>query len=87
MSSTHDVVANIAANTKRLLLDRNMSQVELSRLTSESEMNISRAVRGDCIIGISIGTITRIAEAFDVSIDRLVSPPPEKTLPKIANTA
>ena len=79
------VVQNIAANVRRLLQDREISQSELARLTTESEMNISRVARGESVVG--IGIITRIAEAFDVSIDRLVSPLPEKTLPKIANSA
>lgn len=83
MYTNQDVAINVAINIKRLLQDRSMTQADLSRRTRESEMTISRAVKGDSIIG--IGIMTRIAEAFDVSIDRLVSPPPEKTLPKIAN--
>ncbi len=84
MYSDNDVVQNIANNIRRLLQDRNLSQTELARLTGESDMNISRVTRGESVVG--IGIATRIAEVFDVSIDRLVSPPPEKTLPKIANT-
>ncbi len=83
MLSNTDVRDNLAANVQRLLTERKMSQADLSRKANESEIAISRVVRG-CMLA-SSGTITRIAEAFDVSIDRLVNPPPDKNFPKIAN--
>lgn len=83
MLSNTDVRKNLAQNVRRLLVDRKMSQTTLARRSNESDMAISRVVRGSMLA--SSGTIARIAEALDVSIDRMVSPPPEKTLPKIAN--
>jgi len=83
MLSNDDVRDNLAVNVRRLLEDRNMSQADLARRAGESENAISRVVRG-CLLA-SSGTIARIAGAFDVSIDRLVTPSPGKNFPKIAN--
>jgi len=67
---------NIAANLHRLLDDRGWSQSHLSRLTGDPLMTVSRAVRGENLPG--VGVLARFAEALDVSIDRLVGPPPRK---------
>ncbi len=85
MLSNDDVRRNLAANVRRLLEDRNITQADLARRSGESENAISRVVRGRLLA--SSATIARIAEAFDVSIDRLVNASPEKNFPKIANTA
>ena len=84
MLSNEDVRDNLATNVRRLLAERKMSQTDLAKKAVETDIAISRVVRG-CMLA-SSGTITRIAEAFDVSIDRLVNPPPEKNFPKIAKT-
>ena len=83
MLKNDDVRKNLATNVRRLLIDRTMTQADLARKSGETENAISRVVRG-CILA-SSGTTARIAEAFDVSIDRLVTPAPEKNFPKIAN--
>ena len=85
MLRNDDVRKNLAINVRRLLIDRKMTQADLSRKAEEPEITISRVVRG-CMLA-SSGTIARIAEAFDVSIDRLVTPSSEKNFPKIANVS
>ena len=69
---------NLAENVRRLLRDRGWSQAKLAFLAGEGEMQISRIVRGKLMP--NVATVARIAEAFDVSIDRLVGQPPERSL-------
>lgn len=75
MISDQEAADNLAANILRLLQQRDWSQTDLARLTGESENNISRIARGLNVA--KIGLLARIAEAFDVSSDRLLMPPPE----------
>ena len=67
---------NIAENLRRILQDRGLTQVSLASMSGDTEMTISRVCRGICTPG--VGVIVRIAEALDVSIDRLAGAPPEK---------
>jgi len=67
---------NIATNLGRLLSTRAWTQTALAEATGVSQSRISQIVRGHHMPG--AGLLARIAEAFDVSIDRLVSPPPEE---------
>lgn len=76
MISDQEAADNLAANVQRLLDKRGLSQADLARLTGESENNISRMVRG--LNAVRIGILARIAEAFDVSSDRLLLPPPKE---------
>ncbi len=78
MISDSQVLANVSANLQRILQDRGMSLRELARRTGEDPMTISRMARGKNIV--STAVIARVAEAFDVSIDRLTSNPPKKSL-------
>jgi transcriptional regulator with XRE-family HTH domain len=66
---------NIARNLQRILAARDISQRKLAEMTGEPVMNVSRAVRGENVV--NVATIARIAEALDVSIDRLVLQPAE----------
>ena len=66
---------NIKANLARLLVDRGWSQNELARRTKESRMTISNVCRGNHVP--SAALLARIAEALDVSMDRIVDFPPE----------
>ena len=66
---------NIARNLQRILAARRISQRRLAEMTGEPVMNVSRAVRGENVV--NVATIARIAEALDVSIDRLVLQPAE----------
>lgn len=70
---------NIATNLRRILAARGISQRKLAELTGEPVMNISRAVRGENVANVAM--IARIAEALDVSIDRLVSQPSSENIP------
>jgi transcriptional regulator with XRE-family HTH domain len=72
---------NIAGNVRRLLRDREWTQAELATKTREQQATISRIVNGLHIPG--AGVLARIAEAFDVSADRLLAEPPEEIAAKI----
>lgn len=73
MSTVTDQAAKsrVAENVARLLVERGMSQQGLANATGENKMMISRVVRGEHVPG--IGLISRIAEAFGVSVDALLS--------------
>jgi len=73
VTTDDEAKANIAANLNRILAERKISQRALARLTNEPPMTINSVLNGRHIV--STGTITRIAEALDVSIDRLVGTP------------
>ncbi len=86
MISDQKAAEHLAANVQRLLDQRDWTQRDLARSTGESENNISRIVRGLNVA--KIGILARIAEAFDVSSDRLLLPPPQKSKeirPKVAS--
>ena len=74
MLTDDEVRENIAANVKRLLLDRGWNQSELARRAMESHANVNRVLHARQLPG--SGILARIAEAFDVSTDRLLSAPP-----------
>lgn len=66
---------NLAANVLRLLKSRRINQSELARLSGERVMMISRVCRAQHVPLATV--LVRLAEALDVSIDRLLAPPPE----------
>ncbi len=76
---------NIAANVQRLLADRAtkrqfpFSQAQLAKATGESEMRISKLVRGLAMPEAAF--LARIAEALGTSVDSLLS---EKISAKIS---
>lgn len=71
----NEIRENLAANMRRLISDRRLSQMELSRRTGETQPTISNILRGKHLP--SAGIVFRLAEAFDVSVDRLLSAAPE----------
>ena len=75
MLTDEDAKRNLAANLQRLMENRLINQSQLARLTGEPVMTISRAFRGEHMPRASV--LDRIAEAMDVSIDRLLGRPPE----------
>ena len=82
MHTDPEVKANLAANVARLLKDRGLTQTDLARMTGDPLMTISRVVRGQN--DVRCGVVARIAEALDVSSDRLTGAPPRKNLQKTA---
>jgi transcriptional regulator with XRE-family HTH domain len=64
-------IKNLSQNLRRMLADREMSQAELARETGDSEMNVSRYVRGAVMPG--AGALARLAEALHVPTDHLLS--------------
>lgn len=75
MITDEEAKDNLAANVLRLLESRQINQSELARLTGEPVMTISRVCRAQHIPLATV--LARLAEALDVSIDRLLGPPPE----------
>ena len=76
MISDSATCRNIAANLRRILDERELNQSDLSRMTGDPVMTISRLCRGRNVP--KVGVVARAAEALDVSIDRLTGPPPRK---------
>jgi len=68
------IKSNIAANARRLLATRKWTQKELSEAADVPQMTVSVIVRGSHMPG--VGILSRIAEALDVTIDRLIADPP-----------
>jgi len=79
--ATDDIIrANIKANLRRILADRGWSQLELSRRTGEKQSTINTICNGrHCP---QFGVMSRIAEALDVSLDRLAASPSDEALSK-----
>lgn len=73
MLTTENVKANISANLRRILDSRGMSVFALARLTGEPKNSVYRIARGDNEPGAVL--LARIAQALDVSIDRLLAFP------------
>lgn len=71
MLTDEQAIKNLSQNLKRMLADRAMSQAELARETGDSEMNVSRYVRGAVMPG--AGALARLAEALHVPTDHLLS--------------
>lgn len=65
---------NIAANIRRLLAVRNLSQNGLAHAIGESPTRINQYTQGKKMPG--AGVLTRIAEELKASLEELVSPPP-----------
>lgn len=74
MPSDDEARENIAANLQRILLSRGLTQTDLARATGDPVATISRIYKGQNQP--LAGVLARIAEALDVSVDRLLSPPP-----------
>ena len=74
MISDDQARQNIAANLQRIMGERGISQTRLASMTGQPIMTISRLVRGQNEPRIAL--VAQVAEALDVSMDRLVSPPP-----------
>jgi len=76
MINDDDVRRNLAENLCRILAERGISQRGLAAMTGDPVMTISRVCRGENLV--RAGVRGRIAEALDVSADRLMGPPPKK---------
>lgn len=76
MLTDDQIKANMSANLRRLLGSRHWAQSDLAREADVKEMMVSLVIRGKSLPGIAIAS--RIAEALETSIDKLIMPPPEK---------
>jgi transcriptional regulator with XRE-family HTH domain len=77
--------ALISQNVERLLEKRGINQSKLAELSGESEMNISRLISGKSMP--RAGLLARVAEALEVTIDRLLMEPPKEPPRKIAKAS
>lgn len=73
MITTDEAKANLSANIRRILRARGMSVYTLAKLAKEPKNTVYRVVRGENEPGAVL--VARIAEALDVSIDRLFAFP------------
>lgn len=78
MITDDEAKQNLAENVRRLLETRGMTQTQLADAAHETQATISRIVNGLQLAG--GGILARLAEAFDVSVDRLLMVPPEENL-------
>lgn len=85
MQTQQQVIANVAANVARILEERGISQADLARMAGESEMNISRVVRGKNEPGAAL--LSHVAEALQVSVDYLLTPHPSAPQKKTRRSA
>lgn len=69
-------IANIAANVSRLLKEKGWSQGELARQAGERPMTISRIIHRAHMPTLPV--VASIATALEVTVDFLLSDPPEK---------
>jgi len=76
MQTDEEVKQNLAANILRILEARGWDQPMLAEATGEWLSTINRICRGENLP--RVGVVSRIAEALDVSIDRLIAPPPSE---------
>lgn len=76
MITDDDTKAYVAANVSAELARLGWSQVKLATATGENAMTISNVIRGVHVPG--AGLLCRIAEALNVSVDTLLSPPNKK---------
>lgn len=73
----HDTAKrNISANIRQLLKDRKITQSELSRLTGDNRVYISRIANGHSEPTSS--GLARIAQALQVTTDELLQDPAKK---------
>jgi len=76
MLTDEQIKDNIRHNLDRLLTVRGWTQKELATRASVKESVLSDVKLGKSVPGLSIAM--RIAEALDITVDRLASDPPEK---------
>ena len=67
---------NIAANLRRILRERGMTQTDLVERSGENKMYISRVCNGRFLP--NAAALARIAEALDTTCELLMRPVPEK---------
>lgn len=80
MISDAQFAANTANNLQRLLVDRGWSQSELARRSGVTQATISRCLSSQ--YAMSGPVLKRLADALDVSMDRLCATPEESSLPR-----
>ena len=80
MVTDKERVANLAANIRRMMVRNELSQQKLAALSGVPQVTISRVLNARNDPAVSV--VSRLAEAFDTSVDKLLDPPPRKNLQK-----
>ena len=78
MVTDKDRVANLATNLRRLMVRNGLSQQKLAAASGVPQVTISRLLNARNDPAVSV--VSRLADALDTSVDKLLSEPPEKNL-------
>jgi len=78
MVTDRDRVANLAANVRRMMVRNGFSQQRLATISGVPQVTISRVLNAKNDPAVSV--VSRLAEAFDTSVDKLLETPPGKNL-------
>ncbi len=76
MVTNDQVKRYVAENLTRILNSRGMTQKALAKMAGEDEMTISRLCRRQ--VSPNVAVMVRIADALEVSVDKLTSKPSQK---------
>lgn len=74
---SHDFAASVGERIREARQQKGWTQVELAEAAELSSNYVARLERGE--LGASLFVASRIAEALDLSLDRLVGAPPQST--------
>ena len=78
MVTDKERLANLSNNLRRIMLKNRLSQQKLAALSGVQQTAISRIInaRNDP----SLSVVSRLADALETSVDKLLSAPSEKNL-------
>jgi len=74
---SHDFAASVGERIREARQQKGWTQVELAEAAELSSNYVARLERGE--LGASLFVASRIAEALDLSLDKLVGPPQSTT--------
>ena len=78
MVTDKERIGNLATNVRRLMIHNKLSQQKLAELSGLQQVTISRVLNARHDPAVSV--VSRMAEAFETSVDKLLESPPKKNL-------
>jgi transcriptional regulator with XRE-family HTH domain len=78
MLTDDEVRVNVAANLNDLLEEKGLTQTQLAEMTGDPISTISALCRARSVP--KCGILGRVAEVLRVNVDRLMDPPPQKSM-------
>ena len=78
MVTDKDRIENLAANIRRVMLRNGFSQQKLADMSGVPQATIFRVLNAKNDPSVSL--VSRLADALDTSIDKLLAEPPKKNL-------